>query len=108
MGSVRPVSREAKKLEGPQACGKESPFYVPSLLHFLGGLVHRHRPVLRPAANFLSGCPGAQHGAPRLLVDLYLALFLVAFLRDGTFKGVQELIDPERLEQDVTKSFLAG
>jgi hypothetical protein len=35
--------RGSTKLEGMHACGKESPFYVPSLSHFLGGLVHRHR-----------------------------------------------------------------
>ena len=28
---------------GKQASGSESPFYVPSVLHFLGGLVDRHR-----------------------------------------------------------------
>jgi hypothetical protein len=35
--------RGSTKLEGTRACGKESPFYVPSLSHFLGGLVQRHR-----------------------------------------------------------------
>src|SRR5262249_11076078 len=39
----KPETYPSKSFPTPAARDKESPFYVPTFLHVLGGLVHRHR-----------------------------------------------------------------
>src|SRR5207247_5821247 len=60
--------------------GKESPFYVPPLLHFLGGLVDRHRDFWVWLGNLESRL--LSHALPR--VPLKMPIYVSGLARSGS------------------------
>jgi hypothetical protein len=72
--------RGSSKLEGTQASGTPSPFYVPPLSHFIGGLVHRHRKFWLWLGRLESNLIAQQLSQ----VDLKAPIYVCGLARSGT------------------------